>query len=153
MDTFVDYFEFPAVALTIIFALLGIIGGLVTYIIRRLTRGYDMVTTELQELKTSNAILNDRVRASKELEVKLIDRVDEEFRTLSQQQTDLRLAHGTLREQYSALRQQHVAMEERYQFIEDRFRYIEGRYLETERGITNLREDLRELRDSIDVDG
>ena len=146
MDTFVDYFEFPAVALTIIFALLGIIGGLVTYIIRRLTRGYDMVTTELQELKTSNAILNDRVRASKRFEAKLIDRVDEQFATLSEQHGDLRVDMITLRERYSVLRDQHSA-------IEERFRNIEGRYLEMERGIANVREDLRELRDSIDVDG
>ena len=131
MSTLFEQLDVSAISLSVILLLIGVIGGLVGYMIRRqdarhdrLERSLDAMTTELAETKERATRQDGRIELTNERAKALalsIDKMDVQF--------------GKIGEQFGAMSEQLVIMRERYKTMSE--------------SIQDMRSEVAEIRSSV----
>ena len=131
MRELIDSIGGSATEIVIVLAMAGAIVGLVTYIIRRVVRRLDIMTLQVDELRTAQAraeseraLSDHKLEVAKERQRDMIDLIDVKFGVIVEQQREIQRDHGVM---------QH-------------------RHGEMSRELEELREGLREIRARIDED-
>ena len=111
MTTLVDTSTVIAAAIYVSAVLVSVSAGLVIYIIKRLTRGYDQMATELTELKADHADSKGRaasgIEALRDRHLDLINIIDGKFVDMRDRSSALEHLYGELnRNQAELLRSQ-----------------------------------------------
>lgn len=139
MRELIDSIGGSATEIVIVLAMAGAIVGLVTYIIRRVVRRLDIMTLQVDELRSARARAESerahddyRWEVARERERELIDILDLKFGVLVGRQGEIERRHGEIERRHGEMQRQHEA--------------IQHQYSEMRRDMEELREGLREIR-------